>query len=317
VANVGPFNPATRPVPYTPNAAYWGPDHNHPCPCGSTRLAGNCHVNRARGNWKLPRYQPPLTGQRTGISCLGCYVAFTNDCSEDLSGEHWLSRGIILDVGTNGKVTVRGLVAPDEDSVVQVSEFADHILCERHNNALNKLDATGIGVFRTLYRYYTDQTNPPDPHGSEFDLFSGERLERWMLKLLWGGIAAAVFTGSLASGADQNMLADYLFRDHQLPDGWGLGIVAASDEVIRTDPGAVAIRTGVGPDETICKIAVSIGAVSFGFGLGYQKAKRGYDFSLRPQGVILKSRRDTAEKTLALGWDHRAPGRPVDYTHVK
>jgi hypothetical protein len=69
VANVGPFRPATRPVPYTPNAAYWGPDHNHPCPCGSGKLAGNCHVNLAKGNWKLPWYKPPLSGPRTGTSC--------------------------------------------------------------------------------------------------------------------------------------------------------------------------------------------------------------------------------------------------------
>jgi hypothetical protein len=315
VANVGHFSPAVRPVPYTPNAADWGPDHNHPCPCGSTKLAGNCHVNRARGNWKLPWYKPPLTGSRTGIACPGCYVSFTNDCSPDLSSEHWLSRGIILEVGTNGKVIVNGLLSLGQETVVQASEFANHILCKRHNNALNRLDATAVAVFRTLHHYQKDQASQPDPHGSEFDLFSGERLERWLLKLLWGGIAAGVFSASqLRSGVDQNMLADYLFRNQKLPDDWGLGIAFQSGVGIRAD-GPVAVATGVGPDGTIWKVAVSMGVVSFGFGLGQQKANQGFDFQLRPQAIILKSRQDTAEKALALGWDHKASGRPIDYTY--
>jgi hypothetical protein len=314
VADVGHFKPATRPVPYTPNAAYWGPDHNHPCPCGSTKLAGNCHVNRARGNWRLPWYKPPLTGPRTGVSCPGCYVAFTNDCSPEFSSEHWLSKRIILELFPDGKVTVIGLHAPGQKSVVQTSDFADHILCERHNNALNRVDATGIAVFKTLRHYQKDQRAQPDPHGSEFDLFSGERLGRWMLKLLWGGIAAGVFTPGLYGAVDQNMLADYLFRNQKLPDGWGLGVVFQSGEGVRAE-GEIAMRTGVAADGTLCKIAVSVGVVSFGFGLGHQEAKHGYDFHLRPQGIILKSRLDRAEKTLALGWDHKTLRGPIDYTY--
>jgi hypothetical protein len=320
VANVGYFSPASRPVPYTPNPAYWGPDHNHPCPCGSGKLAGNCHVNRAKGNWKLPWYKPPLTGPRTGSSCPGCYVSFTNDCSPELSSEHWLSMGIILEVGTNGRVTVSGLVSqqPGQERVVQAGEFADHILCERHNKALNKLDATAIEVFRTLDHYQKDQANQPDPHGSEFDLFSGERLERWMLKLAWGGIAAGDFSATqLRAGIDQNMLADYLFRDQRLPDGWGFGITFHTGGGIGIRAaGPVAVTTGVGPDDgTLWKVAVSMGAVSFGFGLGHQKAKQGFDSHRRPQAIIFKSRLDTAEKTLALGWDHKAPAMPVYYIY--
>ena len=318
MANVGPFNPASRAVPYTPTPTNWGPDHNHPCPCGSTKLVGNCHVNRAKGNWKLPQYTPPLTGPCTGISCPGCYASFTNDCSPELSSEHWLSKGIILEVGTNGRVTVSGLLSPlGQERVVQVSEFADHILCERHNNALNKLDATAIEVFRTLDHYQKDQASQPDPHGSEFDLFSGERLERWMLKLLWGGIAAGAFSATeIRSGVDQNMLADYLFRNQKLPEGWGFGMTFHSGVGIGVRAEApIGVTTGVGPDGTLWKIAVSMGAVSFGFGLGNQKAKHGFNFHLRPQAVILKSRLDTAEKTLALAWDHKKLGRPLDYNY--
>lgn len=315
MANVGFFNPATRPVPYTRNAAYWGPDHNSRCPCDSGKLAGDCHVNRARGNWKLPWYKPPLQGSRTGVSCQGCYVAFTNDCSPKLSSEHWLSKRIILELFPKGKVPIYGLRGPGQ-SIVQTGDFAAHILCERHNNALSKLDATAVEVFKTLRHYQKDQQTQPDPHGSEFDLFSGECLERWMLKLLWGGVAAGVFTPGLYTKADPKILADYLFRDRKLPADWGLGITFRSGETIRGE-GEIALRTAVAPDGTVAKIVVSMGAVSFGFGLGRQIAKRTYTFSHRPQAVILKSQLDIAEKTLALGWDQRAPGRPLDYTYIK
>jgi hypothetical protein len=258
---------------------------------------GNCHVNRAKGNWKLPWYKPPLSGPRTGTSCAGCYVSFTNDCSQELSSEHWLSKGILLEVGTDGRVTVSGLVSqsPGQERVFQLSEFADHILCERHNTALNKLDATAIEVFRTLDHYQKDQANQPDPHGSEFDLFSGERLERWMLKLMWSGVAAGDFSATqIRAGVDQNMLADYLFCNQKLAGGWGFGMTFQSGAGIGVRAEApIGVTTGVGPDDgTLWKIAVSMGAVSFGFGLGHQKAKHGFNFHLRPQAVILKSRLD-------------------------
>ena len=316
MANVTHFRPASRPVPYVTNAAYWGPDHNHPCPCGSERLSGNCHVNRARGNWKLPRYRPPLTGPRTGTSCAGCYVSFTNDCCPQLSDEHWLSKGIVLEAGANGRVTVSGLLwQQGEQSVLNASQFAENILCKRHNNALNKLDAAAIQVFRTLDHYQKDQANQPDPHGSEFELLSGERLERWLLKLVWGGAAAGAFSiGQLRAGVDQNILADYLFRDQSLPDRWGLGVAFQSGEGIRAD-GRVGVTTGRGEDGTLWSAAVSMGVVTFNFGLGRQEARHGWDFHHRPQGIVLKSRLDTAEKTLALGWDQKAPAKPIDYTY--
>ena len=129
-------------------------------PARATResQAGDCHVNRAKGNWKLPPYKPGLTGAKTGVSCAGCYASFTNDCSANLSDEHWLSKSIVLEVGTNGRVQV--IWRQQQQRVVQASEFSERILCCRHNNALSRLDATAIAVFRTLDHY---QNRPRQP----------------------------------------------------------------------------------------------------------------------------------------------------------
>ena len=134
-----------------------------------------------------------------------------------------------------------------------------------------------------------------------------------MLKLMWSGVAAGDFSATqIRAGVDQNILADYLFRNQKLPDGWGFGMTFQSGAGIRVRAEApIGVTTGVGPDDgTLWKIAVSMGAVSFGFGLGHQKAKHGFNFHLRPQAVIPKSRLDTAEKTLALAWDHKERQTP-------
>jgi hypothetical protein len=134
-----------------------------------------------------------------------------------------------------------------------------------------------------------------------------------MLKLMWSGVAAGDFSATqIRAGVDQNILADYLFRNQKLPDGWGFGMTFQSGAGIGVRAEApIGVTTGVGPDDgTLWKIAVSMGAVSFGFGLGHQKAKHGFNFHLRPQAVILKSRLDTAEKTLALAWDHKERRAP-------
>jgi hypothetical protein len=107
-------------------------------------------------------------------------------------------------------------------------------------------------VFKTLDHYQIDFRTQPDPHGSEFDLYSGEEIERWLLKLLWGGAAAGVLgrggqpVNDLRTTADRNMLAEYLFRDGSLPRGWGLYVSAQTDVDLRTEAD-VAVVTGSGP----------------------------------------------------------------------
>jgi hypothetical protein len=321
VGDVGPFNPAERPVRYTPSSLYWGPDHNDPCPCESTKRAGDCHVNRAKGNWKLPTYAPLLTDPKTGVSCAGCYASFTNDCLSKLSNEHWLSEGILLHVGQSGRVLISGLRwQQGQQHALSAKSLGSNILCEHHNRALSRLDATAIAVFKTLDHYQIDFRTQPDPHGSEFDLYSGEELERWLLKLLWGGAAAGVLgrggqpVNDLRTTADRNMLAEYLFRDGSLPRGWGLYVSAQTDVDLRTEAD-VAVATGSGPDGAIWQGVVAMGVVAFTFALGNLRAHSGFKAFYRPRGVCLDSRLDPARKVLALGWNHnKSTSQPVTYT---
>ena len=181
-----------RPVPFNDHPHVWGPSHDEPCPCGSTRLAGDCHVNRSTERWQLPPYTPLLTDKPTDKAHPLCFVAFTNDCSERISKEHWLSEGILRLFGNGKTVRIGGLAWQEHESEERpFAALGANILCSRHNSALSRLDQTATQIQTTLERYQLSQLQHPDPHGNEFDLHSGEELERWLLKLIWGATAAA------------------------------------------------------------------------------------------------------------------------------
>jgi hypothetical protein len=176
VPAVAPFDPLTRPISFTAGPTGWGPSHNGPCPCGSGLAAGECHVSRSTRRWRLPTYTPLLNDEPTGYAHPRCYAGFTQDCSGKITGEHWLS----------------GLPwLTEESEECSIKSLAANILCGRHNSALSRLDKTATRVQTTLERYQLSQLQQLDPHGNEFDLYSGEELERWLLKLIWGATAAA------------------------------------------------------------------------------------------------------------------------------
>jgi hypothetical protein len=71
-------------------------------------------------------------------------------------------------------------------------------------------------------RYYLVQLREPDRHVSEFALVSGDDIERWLLKLVWGRLVAANDIPALLEGVrTRKTLLKYLFRDGRLPKGGG------------------------------------------------------------------------------------------------
>jgi hypothetical protein len=216
-----PFNPPVRPVPFVHDgsAQAWA---NAACPCGSGDQAGDGHMRRSTDRWQLPLYAPSLEGAITGRALPGCYASSTNDCSPKLSNEHWLSKAVLRAIGDGDMVTVGGLHWQTKPSQhLPVNRLGANILCDRHNSALSRLDRTATIVQAALDRYQLDQLAKPDPHGSEFDLVSGEDFERWMLKMAWGAKAApADIPDNLREVREQSML---MCRRH-----------------VKTDPGAAS-----------------------------------------------------------------------------
>ncbi|MGO9102716.1 hypothetical protein [Mycobacterium sp.] len=236
--SVAAFN-APGPVPFDINDAN-NPDWvNSLCPCGSGKRVGDCHSNRSTKRWLLPRHAPLLSDPVTGHARQGCYAASTCDCAGKLTKEHWISEGILRSptFGDGRKVDIGELFWQRETSqVLPIAALGARVLCERHNNALSRLDSTATRLHATVERYYLAQLREPDRYVSEFDLISGEDIERWLLKLVWGRLAAAKETPTLLEDTrTRKVLLQYLFRDGKLPRGWGLYIRGRRTQVSQGD----------------------------------------------------------------------------------
>jgi hypothetical protein len=303
--SVTPFEPRIRPAPYLSRSQGSGPDVDEPCPCGSAQAAGGCHLNPSTHRWQLPAFAPLLTGERTGLSCDGCYASLTNDCDGKLSNEHWLSKGILVEASDGKVVRIGGLPWQPEGSANELSPgvLGSNVLCERHNNALSPLDGDAVRAFTTLDKFYLDQISHPDLQGNEFDLISGEQLERWLLKMLWGASAAFPTTPQMRASVDREMLADYLFRDAELPADWGL-YVKGLQGGRRGDPDLSLTLALENIDGALSGGSMVVGGVEFYFSFSSLTGGGGAVALHRPSVIFLDRDGSSNCKVLALSWDH-------------
>lgn len=194
----------------------------HPCPCGSSKMASACCWTQEGWNPKAAPTSPPAP--KTGFSHGRCYAKQSNDCSEKISSEHFMSRGIIEQLGDDPVLSGAPWQETGEEKVMPAARFASKMMCERHNLALCSIDAVAVRLFKTLRSI--DGRFRPDLHRyyDEFHLFSGVDVERWMLKALCGMVASrhAAKNGVPFDPVPEQRWVDALFGDTSLPAGAGL-----------------------------------------------------------------------------------------------
>jgi len=227
------------------------------------------------------------------------------DCSTTITKEHWLSKNIIeqlygdgLPPLVSGVPWLKGVERP-----IGANSLAAPVLCERHNSGLSPLDAAAGGTFAALWDFQQAQQDPHRMHVNDFAIVSGPHLERFLLKMLWGGCAAGSFGGGgapvpdIRSDADHVRLLEALYSGGELPDGWGM-----FSQAHPVDPHgpqhSVGINTLSGPDGTAWGLSVDVGAVRVSFALGVP----GRGSIHRPGAIILDALGTASEKVLAIAW---------------
>lgn len=182
-----------------------------PCVCGSSMQLRYCC---GKGGRLQLRSQPSPTAPAppsTGYSHGRCYARALNDCSEQISKEHYLSRGVLRELagaGPTNTVRMSGMGLPEGDLPPdQVGQAK--ILCGRHNSALSALDTAGARLFRALREGI--KTIPAFAYRS----FSGVDVERWLLKVTCGVRAASKQDVPLE-------WLEFLFGSAELPPMLGL-----------------------------------------------------------------------------------------------
>lgn len=160
-----------------------------PCPCGTGIAASQCCF-RQQAFKKLPATTNPKS-PRTNVSRIGCYAAPLQDCSNDISREHYLSKSILVQLEQLGGLRISGTpwMPPGETRIVAPNALTAKVLCSRHNTALSPLDHMAARLFKAF--------DDSDAVGGAKDLlylFSGHDVERWLLKVLCGCLFSGIFT---------------------------------------------------------------------------------------------------------------------------
>jgi len=169
------------------------------------------------------RLTPP--GPRTEYSHPSCYLRATTDCSEELSREHYISRDV-LEVLGESSINISGVpwLEEGERKNLGLNALTAKVLCKRHNENLSPLDAMAGRFFRAILGDESVLFGP-----RRVALFSGDDLERWILKVLFGAVSSVNAVASYAERNQQLIMpaesTDLLLDRREWPSGVGLGIL--------------------------------------------------------------------------------------------
>lgn len=324
MTSVPAFAPSTRPAPFRGRVPGLGPADDEPCPCGSSRQARQCHWDRHTQRWLLPAYRPCRAEERTGVSRDGCYANVSEDCGETvpsqdrgkLSNEHWLSNAILKDSSDGKFVLVGDLPFQHPGSIDKFTpkSLGASILCVDHNSSLSELDTTAQSMVQTLQRFYADQASVHGEYDNEFDLFSGDQIERWLLKMVWGASEAYPTAPKVRGDIRRRQLAEYLFRAGDLPIGWGLYATGTRRGRRVAPEHAMTVRLE-GSSGELRSGSLEIGGVRLTFAIGARIPTAETAAIYRPSAIFLDRVGTDRHKVVALSW-YRASGSRAESVKV-
>ena len=155
------------------------------CPCESGKQVNKCCLRLVKGYWRTSCNITPAPPQ-TNYANPRCFLSLTKDCSEKISGEHYVTAGVLKEIDCIINLEGVPWIPEGEMKRVPVDSLTANVLCDRHNRAFSPLDRIGIEFFRAVKQYSVAAYA-----GNErVSAFNGRDIERWMLKTLYGLLAS-------------------------------------------------------------------------------------------------------------------------------
>ncbi len=179
------------------------------CPCGSAEKSYKC-CWRGVGRWEKTPVgivnfsAPPFENDRCYLSPLGC-------CGAKITKEHFISRNILERI-TTGSLRFDGsghFFGGKEQVDISIDDFCAKVLCDNHNLSLSVLDAAAGLAFSTIEALARDVANLGRGQKS-FHVSSGIDIERWMIKVYCGLVAAKKIRSASGKTVPRNALEPYL-----------------------------------------------------------------------------------------------------------
>ena len=243
------------------------------CPCGSGSKSYKC-CWRGDGAWEkapvgaivLPKTSnPPLLNER-------CYLSSYGDCSTKITREHFISRTILEKI-TTSRLTIRDaphFFGGKNHVEIGIDDFVAKVLCDVHNPLLGDLDAALGIAFSNMDALAKEMLRPPRPNELVrfFRISSGLDIERWMIKVYCGMVAAGRIRG-ISGKIVQRSAVPLVFFDalvgvNDLPSPLGLYYHAFTGQTRNLDPmisiGTVQLTDGSGD---VGGLLLSMGPMNF------------------------------------------------------
>jgi hypothetical protein len=249
-------------------------------------------------------------GTITGYSHSKCYARADQNCSKKISKEHFISKTLLMQIQLNNTAKIAGLSWQQNETfnIIPVSGLASRILCERHNNALSTLDACMGSFAQSIADYDAALNSNATSDASEIRTYSGDDLERWMVKALLGLTAS----NNLAATNLEPECVDLLFANTAWPEGWGLYFALSSKQIHHS--ASFLIETKVDPARALILAAnFTIRGVPFVLCLGKPDNPQSFG-QFRPEAIVFRN--GACEKVLELKWLHGAQSQAILLNHA-
>lgn len=174
------------------NSISWTSKYSHAaCPCQSGKWGYDCC-------WKGSKWYKAPVGvidvTPTGVTHPNCYLASVGNCSSKLTKEHFVSRNILEQITSSTlKFENAGFFFGGKEEVaIGIDAFSARVLCDSHNSALSELGNSAGRAFAAIQNLYQDMVRAEvsREYLKTFYLASGRDLERWLIKVFCGLVAA-------------------------------------------------------------------------------------------------------------------------------
>jgi hypothetical protein len=169
-----------------------------------------------------------------------CYANTRGGCSTKISGEHYVSHGLIKLYGDDDpNFTIQHKTGKGVGHPVTPKNFKANILCQRHNSALHPADDAALAFASFLRRVALDYDAGAGEWGDAEEItISGDDMQRWVLKVFLNHAVTEHFEVQQHKTVTFPPEAIDLLLDRAAwPSTWGLTVPGEfRDEVIRCCP---------------------------------------------------------------------------------
>ncbi len=173
----------------------------------------------------------------TNFSHPKCYARSLNDCSKTISGEHYISEGILKQY--DGKILVYGLGQNGREA--SPNSLTVNVLCTKHNSYLSDFDSEAIKLFSTIEKFDKDIDVPDGTY--KYQEIDGRKLERWILKASYALAESGSFQkdNQKMSVNIKEVFLEVLFQGQPFPKLCGLYFISKLGDKVHVEK-SISIR---------------------------------------------------------------------------